>query len=477
MENYDYILIGGGPTSLTLAYYLSKYNNKILLIEQQSIIGGVHRVDRTHNNMFSDHSPRIYLNNYFSLIDILSNMGLQFDDLFTKYNFSINSSIQENISKFTYKEILAIICEFIKFCIDDNPSKKVTMIEFVRSYNFSDSTIAFLDSLCRSIDGGSIDNFTKWEFFQTINQNFFYSVYEPKLCNDVSLFKHWEKALLDTGNVTIMLNTEVTKINSTDRVNNITIQNKSTLSTISAKNYIFCVPPTPMLKILQNSDNKNILGDINKFVKFEKASRYLIYIPVTFHWNYIVKNIKKKWGGALITDYDIVYIVMSDYMDFQDDRSKTVICCAAKALDRKSKYNNKTANECNEQELIVEVFRQLNGQQPDLPEPTTSILSAGVYKDKNNEWNNTDAAFFNSVIGGCSNKSIYNNLFFCGVQNMLSEYNFTSFESAIENAIALLHELEPKTINTVLIHKPVTIKNVLIIMLIIVVLVLAYLMT
>ena len=69
---YDYIIVGAGPTGLTLALYLAKLNKKIIVIEKENTIGGIHRVKR-ENGLFTEHGPRIYLNN----LEHLSNNYLQ----------------------------------------------------------------------------------------------------------------------------------------------------------------------------------------------------------------------------------------------------------------------------------------------------------------------------------------------------------------------------------------------------------------
>ncbi len=44
--NYDYIIVGAGPSGLTLAYYLGKLNKRCLIVDKQNTIGGCHRVIR-----------------------------------------------------------------------------------------------------------------------------------------------------------------------------------------------------------------------------------------------------------------------------------------------------------------------------------------------------------------------------------------------------------------------------------------------
>jgi cation diffusion facilitator CzcD-associated flavoprotein CzcO len=40
--NYDYIIIGGGPTGLTIALYLSELGKRCLLLDKNDSLGGCH---------------------------------------------------------------------------------------------------------------------------------------------------------------------------------------------------------------------------------------------------------------------------------------------------------------------------------------------------------------------------------------------------------------------------------------------------
>ncbi len=461
---FDYAIIGTGPTGLALALYLAKYNKKVLLIEKESTIGGCHRVRRV-NGLFTEHGPRIIVGNYFSLFDILKIIGKEFNDIFVPYNFSVNTALGEGTKILSLKEIMAFIYEFLKFVINENPSKKITMLELANNYNFSNASKEYIDNLCRLTDGGTIENFTVFEFFQIMNQNYFYNIYQPKLPNDVGLFKYWQEALDKTGNVTIVLNTEVKSIiDEGGKIKYIETSN-SDMKSIIANNYIFAIPPKPMLNIIKNSENKNLFGEINALSRWVEESSYFVYIPIIFHWDQKLE-LKRVWGLTQ-SDYGIVFIVMSDYMNFDDPRSKTVITCTVKFTNRKSTFNNKTADECDEEELKAEVFRQLKIYYGELPLPTYSILSPGVYK-KDNRWDTVDTAYFYTKAGYKSNKSIYDNLYWVGTHNGNSHYSFTAMESAIGNAISLLHELIPESKKSIVMKPPMTVKFIIFMILIIV---------
>ncbi|MFM7557024.1 MAG: hypothetical protein ACKO46_00440, partial [Alphaproteobacteria bacterium] len=58
----------------------------------------------------------------------------------------------------------------------------------------------------------SSDKYSLNKFFQLINQQFIYSIYQPNKPNDKGLFKYWYKILIKQ-NVNIMLNTQVLTLN------------------------------------------------------------------------------------------------------------------------------------------------------------------------------------------------------------------------------------------------------------------------
>ena len=84
-EHFDYVIIGGGPSGLTLAHCLSSINNlKILIIDKEPNLGGCHRVKRVpfkQEMLFTEHGPRIYSSSYINTAMILEKMGKNFNEI------------------------------------------------------------------------------------------------------------------------------------------------------------------------------------------------------------------------------------------------------------------------------------------------------------------------------------------------------------------------------------------------------------
>src|SRR6056300_279024 len=107
MTRYDVVIVGGGPSGLSLGHYCTKIGMKVLIIEKEKDIGGCHTVYRNDKNLFSEHSPRVYSSGYLNFIQILDDIHLPFHDVFTQLNFQSFDLIKASIFKnFSLYEIL-----------------------------------------------------------------------------------------------------------------------------------------------------------------------------------------------------------------------------------------------------------------------------------------------------------------------------------------------------------------------------------
>jgi hypothetical protein len=476
ITKFDYIIVGAGPSGLTLAYYLAKYNKKILLIEKEDTIGGDHRVIR-HNKLFSEHSPRVYSSNYVNFINLLKDMNLNFYDLFVEYNYGAILPIKKVINLMQYNEYIGFIKEFFQYLINPNFSKNISVKEFCDKYYFSNEVINLLDGICRLTDGAEIERYTLFQFFELLNQNIFYKFYQPKYPNDVSLFKYWQENL---KNVEILLNAHALYLNGLNgRIKNIVINRNNKIETYEANNIILAITPQSLSNIISKSNIdiqflfNNKIYNKEALSQWANKTKYIDYISITFHWNQPLK-LKKIWGGITPTDWGIAFVVQSDYTNFENPNSVTVISSIITKPDEKSKFLNRTVHECSKQEITKETFRQLKIIYPDIPDYTNSIMASNMYH-KNNKWRQRDQAFVYTKEGyGPMNSTNYTNLYSLGCHSGHSYYNFTSMEAAVSNAIYLLNKIEPDSINEIKIQKIYTLKDLLCIIAIIFIIIVVY---
>lgn len=442
MNNYDLVIIGGGPAGLALAQCVSHLNKKILIIEKEKVLGGCHRVRRI-NGLFTEHGPRVYSLTYTVFQDLLKEMGVKFTDLFTKYNFSITQIGGETVfSTLTWGELFMLFIEFSKLMLNDYHGRNIILKNFLEDNRFNLDSIDMIDRVCKLTDGGGVDKYTLYEFLQLFNQQFFYSLYQPKLPNDEGLITIWKKHLEAKG-VIFYLDTAIKKINiSENNINSIEVSYDNHLEIITADKYIFAIPPQNLYQLTSNFSIPHSWGNLKNFAE---ETAYIDYISVTFHWN---KNLKlNKVYGFPKSSWGVAFIVLSDYMTFNESDSKTVISAAVTISDRKSKNNNKIADECTDQELVDEIFLQLKEAYPDLPPPTISIISPGVkFNRDKKKWISEDTAYIITSGKGYlpfKNEKLQN-MYNLGTHNGKSYYKFTSLESAVSNSVILSKELYPE---------------------------------
>jgi len=483
-NKYDIVIVGGGPAGLALAQCCSNTNTnkRILIIDKEDDIGGCHRVRRVKSyinniteDLFTEHGPRIYSLTYKVFIDLLKEMNIDFYDLFTPYNFQISTIGNQTIwNTLSFTEMYKLFIEFMLLIINNNHGDKIILKDFMKSHNFKASSIDILDKICRLTDGASSDNYTLNEFLQLFNQQFFYQIYQPKLPNDIGLFKIWKNYLINK-NVDFMLSSEVEKLildNTNTKIESIKVKDQLIQSDI----FIIATPPLNIISLLEKSKNKiiqNAFGDFDILKKWAYQTAYIDYISVTFHWNTKLK-LPKVYGFPK-TSWGIAYIVLSDYMEFEESNSKTVISTAITISDVYSPRINKIPDQCLKDELINEIFYQLQLSFPDLPKPTISIMSPGV-KYIEGKWKSIDTAFIaSSTFNNLPFHSVnISNLYNLGTHNGNSLYKFTSLESAVTNSVKLSHLLFPELQHKYNIHSVFTVRDFIILFIIFFIIVYLY---
>jgi len=407
---YDFIIIGGGPCGLTIANILLKDKYKILIIDKNSNLGGCHSVKRI-NGLFTEHSPRIYSNSYINFINILKDMNIDFYNEFTEYNINKFDMIKK-INKFiNFKEYLILFFAFLN--LNDN-YKQITLDEFMKNNNFTDKSYNFINSICLTVDGIDCKRFTLYSLLNMINMTGLYKFYEPIIPNDIGLFKLWEKYLLN-NKVDILFNTTVSNITKNSIITN---NNQE----IYSEKFIFACPPSSLCNILINSNYPYLFGDI---YNWSELTSYNYYIPIMFHYNNIIK-LPHYWGVASDTEWGIIFIIMSNYTNFNDNRSKTVISIV---------ISNPPSNNDNNY-LINGVYTQLKNIFNNLPYPDNAIV--GKITDKS----------FATTKNGYMNyqSNILNNFYTCGHHIGKSELEYNTLESAVINGLYLSREITKKDI-------------------------------
>lgn len=452
---YDWVIVGAGPAGLALAQSLSSVRNiqSILVLESLPVVGGCHRVVRVPyqgHELFTEHGPRIYVDNYNNFKFLLKKMGHDFGSLFTPYHYSFLQELFQHSQTFSWKELIHMAGAFFLFLLDEHYGKKTTLLEFTTQHEFSPITVDKLDRMARMTDGASIHRYTLNQFFQIVNQQLFAKVYQPKLPNDKGFLKVWQDYLQQQPNVEILLGHDVIHLSYQEELNQVQslwVFDKKNHNTIEIKcnHVVLAVPPHAIARILGNCSDpiRNSFMPYSRLLRFVQHTNYLPYLSITFHWT--TKQEISKRHGFPTGEWGVIYIVLSDYME--ETYSKTLLSCCLSYLDRKSSVTGKTANQSTPDEVIEETFQQLQHVMPFLSKPTIALISPQNYYDKNlKQWKQQDVSYFDS--SSQENKPFptcgkVSNLYNVGTHNGNSLYQFTTLESAVSNALFLAHQLEP----------------------------------
>lgn len=487
MESYDLIIVGAGPAGLSLAQCMKDSNKKILIIDKEKQVGGCHKVERVKVDdeyIFTEHGPRVYVDNYLTFRDLLDEMGTSFHKLFTSYNFS-NQGIMINnvINKLSLVEIMKFAKEFLSICVDDKYGKDIQLKKYLETNNFSSEAIDALNRVCILLDGGDISKYTLNQLLQIFNQSFFYNIYQPRLPNDKGLFKIWYEFLNKHDNIEFRLETTVISIDNDEEGNKSVnvVQQGDIKRTYFGDKIVIATPPLQLVSILERSDDdnvKNAFGEFTKLQQFSNDTMYIDYICITFHWDKKI-SFPKMFYGFPKSEWGLISIVMSDYMYFEESVSKTLISCAISMADVVSKRINKTANQCSTKELIDEAWFQLQMSYPNIKEspPTLSVLYPGCYyDDKLKVWKNDETAFISTSSSGFidfESKDV-KGLYTLGTHNGTQSLKYTVLETAVSNAVELAKVFDPALKAKYHVREPYTLSFALKIILVILLLIIAF---
>jgi hypothetical protein len=472
-KHYDMIIMGAGPAGLSMAHCCSSVCKNILVVDKENAIGGCHRVKRVKDGMFTEHSPRVYFDHYVNFFHLLDEIGLNKDDIFTKYYVDYGKMI----GQLSLSDLWIFTVAYITFLFNENYGLHVSLKDFCKQKKLSN--IDFIDKICRYIDGATIERYSLNKFLQ-ISDGMAVKVLQPTGPLDKVLFNKWQK-FLEEHHVDFALGKDVTHIeynNAEKRVKYI-ILNKTEV--ISCDKLVLAMPPSAITKVLyQQKHIQNCFGDFKEFEDWSEKTEYLEIVSITYHFKEDIK-LPMVEGLTFDTDWGVLSINLSDYMQDIEDGYTKVISIALTICDKPSKVTGRTVNQSTKDDLIREAFRQLKASlYPDLPDDYVAVLNPNNYYVLNeNKWESSDEAYFHTVHTDYipNTSQMIENIYNVGTHNGNSYVYYTTLESAVSNAIHLSYQMYPELRPKYKLRKYTKTKDVLrLIMLILFILIVFYLL-
>ena len=414
----SFIVVGGGPSGLAFCHYS---DSPCVLYEAAASIGGCHAVDRSNDCLFAEHSPRVVFESYVCFIDLLEDMGYTMDDLYRSYDFSAQSSILPLIKQGNAKDALLISSLFTQSCLWPEAGKNRIVAEAIKHFSLPAKDI--IRRICKLTDGADANRLTLHEFMYAVQMSFIYKGKQPRLPNDLGLFKIWQSFLTDKGHQ-IETNCGVKQlVAENDIIVRLVLNDDKEVETINA-NVILAIPPVSFYQLLKKS---NLLDAYETNIeKWAAESQYDTYYSFCIHYKEI-QNIPHVWGFPR-GNFGVGFIDMNG-TDFHDLRSVHVISCCVIFDNIQSIKTGKTLNEMltqnSEKEIITECLRQIN---------------MGLrYPDYVTRPNQVNKAYVTTTLSkhGLPFQTKYKNLFTLGTHNEKHTIGITSMESAVQNALVL----------------------------------------
>ena len=444
-----YLIVGGGPTGLSLGYSLIEGGHHVTLIEKNSMLGGSWNSQYVEGNFWSENSPRVLASSYNSIKLFLEDLNIDNNELSDVYGSSFTNMIKifsTNIKYCTISDNLKIINTI--FNVFYKIDEKSTVKDWLDKSTLTDSAKKFITIL--SITINDIPEKTNLnDFINALRRTSSFTLKQFKDSN--KWHKTIENKLIENNN-SVLKNTEVVKILEKDNYvyGVITKDKNNVLNEMHSDNVILCCQSSGLLNILQNSSN--IIK--NNWMNYELMHAWCkntYYSSFGFQLHFYTKvKFPNQWCWSCDGDWNIIILPVTKWLNKSsislDNTIKTIWSCCVVNMNTKSKRIGKTLNECNKQEAIEECIYQINNSHK-LPNNYKITFSEGLeYND--NKWQSNNTGFTRGNLNFLPMKGKINNLFALGCFNEIKRGNDIShMGSALDSSIEFLNTYEPHIIS------------------------------
>uniref|UniRef100_A0A6C0CV57 Amine oxidase domain-containing protein n=1 Tax=viral metagenome TaxID=1070528 RepID=A0A6C0CV57_9ZZZZ len=432
---YDYVIVGGGPTGITLATMLANTKHKTLLLESEHSLGGNWKIDwdQNTNQYMTEHSPKVLFSSNHYFFQLLNQIGAtshnNTHNIYGKFgNLNIVKSFLKHMS---FMDTLKLTSVIMSYFLNPNGFKYYQSIKkWAHENHISEKGIGFLKVMA-IISSNTYDKVCMGAFieFAVIDPGIFFDLVYLNRPND--WIKQAYRYIFSHDNMNIILRTKITSIDDVQGI----VRDESG-NTYMGKNIILATPLQACYEIIQRSSRdlkSNWFKSMNSFKRFVDKSTY---IGLGFQLHFTEKvTIPSEWCWSCFNDWTVIILEKSIEQDMlsRDPKVKCVWSCVVVDLDTKSKRINKTANECDTMdEIIEESIDQINKQrQIPIPKPYKTTYHHNIVR-KNNKWDTINSSYANAVGRVPYQGKKVKNVFMVGPHNLGS---LTTIEHAIKSAV------------------------------------------
>ena len=450
----DYVVVGSGPCGASLSYLLSKHNYNVTLIERDSQLGGSWNSQWIDGKYWSENAPRVLtasaLGNFHNnFVAFLNDLGMKNSDYDNVYYGGIGSVIYIMKTILPMFSMLDVIKILILFIIGLVYIPNQTLDEWMINTALSDKAYKALRMFCILIQSepsqmmlpdfiGGISGIPEFKQLKQPNK------WNTLLENDLKKRK----------NTKVLKNTEVIRLGTCvdgRNVDKVWVRNRSTgeIYPVTGKKVVLAIESPALLRIL-NASNEVIKHNWNDYGWIKKWCEDSYYIGFGFQLHFDKpQKTPSDWCWSCMDDWTVIITDNGKWLTpmSHDKNVKAVWSCCITTMDTTSRYLKKTANECNEKEVLDECVRQINtrlkldGLTECKPYKTTT--SEGLRK-VDGRWLSQNTGFARGKMGYLPMQGKLNNLFCLGSCTDIGEPGITLCGRSVDASLHYLAKYEPR---------------------------------
>ena len=438
MPEWDYIIVGGGPTGIALASILCKTPHTVLLLESAHMLGGNWKVDWEMDTYVTEHSPKVILSNYTQFFRLLKHIGYTTTHRLTDVVHPIDKND-------TYKQLWLLwkhttfsdVSKWIQLFTSYWTNPSFDYYESVQQWSHTSGLSKKHDQYLQKMAIVFANTYDKLSIGAFVE---FVMYYIPK--TDLTPYQFaqphgWiEQAtrfLHKHNNVHVQLNVHVRAISRH-------YVESTTRERYYGSNIVLATPVRSIYTILKHSSQdiqRNWFSNMKQWKYFVDTSTYVGF-GFQLHFDKEV-NEPFKYCWSCFGAWSIIVVprstVLSPYT--KDHHVKTVWSCVIVDLDSKSPRIQKTTNECNtKKEVIDEALFQMRAQWSELPVPYRITVHRGVTR-MDGRWDSIHSSYGNAVGPLPYRGRDLDNVFVVGPHNMGS---FNLLNTAVHSAIRFANQ-------------------------------------
>ena len=434
-----YVIIGGGPTGLSLAYALSNSDHEIILIEKNTQLGGSWNSRWVDNKYWSENNPKVlaysgYTKKFLNEIGVSNkNLGQVYGGLL-QANSKMLSFIYNNINKYDILKLLNI------FTVYNIKKSNKTVQDVIEDYTLDKSTANTLEILSILLSDRP-DKTNINDFIMSLRPAILYQY------KDINMWHARLEYILKARGVQISKGVSAKEL----VVNNNKISKVLTTNNIviDCDRVFLCCQSYGMLNVLANSHDivKNNWIQWHMMKKWCEST-YYIGFGFQIHFYDDIKS-PTQWCWSCKSDWVIIILPVSNWLTTYTKYSdvKAVWSCCIVDMDTKSNFLKLTANECSTKDQVIgECMRQIK-THTDIGYNYQITTSKNLRLDLNHKWLSENTGFSRGKYDNLPMKGRIDNLFALGCFTEKNNSHISTKETAILSTVKYLNKYESDVIS------------------------------